>query len=363
MPALTIAWFDLRRVVRERQNIFWMFVAPCIFSVFFGVLLRPSTPRPPLISIIDRDAPSPLAGQLSAMLNADGVRTKAAVKPPAVGFALVVPKDTGQALAAKKSITLVLLAGAEQTEAERRLRFKVQNALVNVTLAGTGGVDSGRPTGPIAVTQASLEVQRQGASYGFQRTIPAYLVMFVFINLLVSGAGIAEDRATGRLRRLALSPAGFNHLLVGKLLSRFATGWLQMAFLLALGVWVFRIDWGQHPGVLFAFLSVFALASAALGILIGTLFADADKCATLAVWSAMILSPLGGLWWPIEIVGPTLRKVAYLVPTGWAMESVNSIMAFGGGAADVAPFAAALTGLFVVACMLAARRLRRQLTA
>jgi ABC-2 type transport system permease protein len=135
-----------------------------------------------------------------------------------------------------------------------------------------------------------------------------------------------------------------------------------MAFLLGLGVFAFRIEWGAHPVVLFAFLSVFALASAALGLLVGTLFADPDKCATLAVWCAMILAPLGGLWWPIEIVGPVLRKVAYVVPTGWAMEAVNSIMAFGAGAADVAPFAVALSGLFVVSFVLAARRLARQLT-
>ena len=64
------------------------------------------------------------------------------------------------------------------------------------------------------------------------------------------------------------------------------------------------IRWADHPWVFFAFLSLFALASASLGILLGTLFKDPDKCASIAVWVAILLSPLGGLWWPLELGGP-----------------------------------------------------------
>ncbi len=93
---------------------------------------------------------------------------------------------------------------------------------------------------------------------------------------------------------------------------------------------------------------------------LGTLFKDPDKCRTFAIWTAILLAPLGGLWWPLEIVGPTMRKIAYVVPTGWAMDSVNSMLAFGAGARDVAPFAGALAALFAVSLTLAARRLKPQ---
>jgi len=54
------------------------------------------------------------------------------------------------------------------------------------------------------------------------------------------------------------------------------------------------IRWAEHPWVFFGFLSLFALASASLGILLGTLFTDPDKCATTAVWAAILLAPIGG---------------------------------------------------------------------
>ncbi len=359
MNAITIAWFDLRRSVRERQTLFWMFIAPVIFAAFFGIVTRPSPPRPTVVSIVDEDAPGPLAGQIGSLLSADGLVVRVVRTAPRSRFVLVVPRGSSDALAANEPLKLVLKTGAEQTEEERRVRFKIEKAVVSLTLQNPGD-SAAAATGPLAIAAGSLDVRKQPPRYGFQLVVPAYLIMFVFMNLLVSGAGLAEDRASGRLRRLTLTPAGFGPIVVGKLLSRFAIGWVQAAWLLALGLFVFGVDWGPHPGLLCAFVSLFALTSAALGILIGTLFADPDKCAMFAVWSVMILSPLGGLWWPLEVVGPTLRRVAAFIPTGWGIRALNSMMGFGGGIADVAPFAAALAGLFTAAMFVAVRRLRRQ---
>jgi ABC-2 type transport system permease protein len=181
--------------------------------------------------------------------------------------------------------------------------------------------------------------------------------MFVFLNLLVSGAGIAEDRASGRLRRMAMAPVSRSEIVLGKLLGRFAIGWIQIVYMLGFGL-VVGIRWADHGWLFFAFLSLFALSSASLGILLGTLFKDPDKCASIAVWVAILLAPLGGLWWPLEIVGPVMRQLAYVVPTGWAMEGVNAMLAFGAGFWDVAPFALGFLALFAVSFPLAARRLR-----
>ncbi len=271
MPALTIAWNDLRRTFGERHNLFWIFIAPLIFASFFGVLLRPSKPSPTTLSILDEDAPGTVATRLSERLAADGVRTRLGGATPAARFTLVVPGGASDALAAGKPVKLVLKAGADQTEEERRLQFKIQKALVDLTLQGDASSAPGPPPKePLSLVNESLGVRTR--TYGFQYAIPAYLVMFSFMNLLVSGAGIAEERATGRFRRLALAPVSFNEIIVGKLLVRVLTGWAQMGYLLLLGVFVFRIEWGGNPLTLFAFLSLMALTAAALGLLIGTVF-------------------------------------------------------------------------------------------
>jgi ABC-2 type transport system permease protein len=210
----------------------------------------------------------------------------------------------------------------------------------------------------LAIAPADIGLPRRPVTAGFQRSVPAYLIMFVFLNMLVAGAGVAADRATGRMRRMFVAPVARWEIIAGKLLSRVTLGWAQMAYMLALGLLLFGIRWAEHGWVLFGFLTVFTIAAASVGLLIGTIFDDPDKCATTAIWTAVLLAPLGGLWWPLEIVGPTMRQVGNLVPTGWAMQAVNAMLAFGAGADEVWPSALAFAVLAAAALTLATRRLR-----
>ena len=364
MTVLFIAWNDVQRVFRERQNYFWMFVSPLIFVVFFGVMFRPQPPAALALDLVNRDQTDQVARGLEARLAADGVRVRRAERPIVSHLTLVVPPGTARALAQGANVQSTLKAKEEETNSERTIRFTVQQALMAMVIAGPPGADASRPAGattspgPLAVVSRALDRAPRGITAGFQRSVPAYLVMFVFMNLLISGAGLAEERASGRLRRILIAPVRRRDLVLGKLLGRFVIGWVQILYLLAVGVFLFRIDWADHVVVFAAFLTIFALACASLGILLGTLFRDPDKCVNVAVWSVIVLSPLGGLWWPLEIVGPTMRRVAALTPTGWAMEAVNSMLAFGAGAGEVAPYAAAFAAVFVASLTLAARRLR-----
>jgi len=366
---LVIAWHDLRRRLRERVALFWMFVAPVLFVGFFGVLFRPTSPRPTTLTVVNQDADDYVARVLGTLLERNRIAVARADRVPDEGFSLVIPPGSAAGLAANKPLKPVFHTGREESNAERNVSFAVIKALMTLYLQ-TNPDSTPRDIGKedlekrlaanevIVVRPADLGVQNRPITAGFQRSVPAYLIMFVFMNLLISGAGLAEERASGRLRRLFVMPVSKAEIVLGELLSRFGIGVLQIAWMLALGVYVFRIRWADHPVVLFGFLSLYALMSASLGLFLGTLFDDPDKCASAAIWTAILMAPLGGLWWPLEIVGPAMRRVAYLIPTGWAMEGVNSMLAFGAGAREVAPFALAFVAVFVVSVAAAARRLR-----
>jgi ABC-2 type transport system permease protein len=367
-PVLVIAWYDVRRVFRERESLFWLFVGPVIFTVFFGLLFKAEPARRPVLMVVNQDATDEIVRRVSPFLESDGVTVARADAVVAGRPTLVVPAGALEAVTGGKGVDFVLYAGVEETSGERALRFKFQKAITNVyfgldrsAAAPRAGAAPDAPapatSGPLVMIEADIGVRKQDVTAGFQRSVPSYLVMFVFLNLLVSGAGIAEDRASGRLRRMGMAPVSRRAIVLGKLLGRFAIGWIQIVYMLAFGA-IVGIRWADHPWVFFAFLSLFALAAASLGILMGTLFKDPDKCATIAVWVAIVLSPLGGLWWPIEVGSPLMRQISYLVPTGWAMEGVNAMLAFGAGAADVAPFAFGFLALFAVSFSLAARRLQ-----
>ncbi len=359
MHPLTIAWADLKRLLRERQAIFWIFVGPLIFTTFFGVLFRQQTPKPLSVAIVNKDSSDTLARALTALLRAEGFAVATTREAPPDGWAVEIPAGSTAAILEKRPVRLVLHAQEEETSRELNLSFKLRKALMTIYLRGDldGGATPAQGPDAIRIDRRDIGVKRHEVTAGFQRSVPAYLVMFTFLNLLISGAGIAEERASGKLRRLFIAPVRKRDIVLGKLLTRFATGWIQIAYMLLLGVVVFKIEWAEHPWVLFAFLSLFALASASFGLLLGTLFKEPDKCANVAVWTAVLLSPLGGLWWPLEIVGPTMQTIGHLIPTGWAMEGVNAMLALGAGATDVWMFAAGFALMTVVSLTLAARRL------
>ncbi|MEI6666604.1 MAG: ABC transporter permease [Acidobacteriota bacterium] len=364
---LVIAWYDVKRVLRERESLFWLFVGPVIFTVFFGLLFRPEPARRPVLVVVNHDATDQIVSRVTPLLEQDGVTVTRAGEIKAGRLTLVVPAGALDAVMAGKGVDFVLHAGSEETSNERAVRFKFQKAITRVYFgldrAPTLPAPEGQPAraasvleGPLVVSEGDLGVQKREMTAGFQRSVPSYLVMFVFLNLLVSGASLAEDRASGRLRRMAMAPVSRRAIVLGKLLGRFAIGWIQIVYMLGFGL-IVGIRWAAHPWVFFGFLSLFALAAASLGILMGTVFKDPDKCASIAVWVAVLMAPLGGLWWPIELVSPVMRQIAYIVPTGWAMEGVNAMLAFGAGSADVAPFAFGFLALFAVSFPLAARRL------
>jgi ABC-type multidrug transport system permease subunit len=354
MIPIYIAINGLRLTLKSREAIFWVFIGPLLMATFFGILFKPQPPSKVHLEIVNADTTGTVAENITDALEKDGivVMHAAAVTPDRT--TLVIPAGAEAALAAARPLDLQLHTGAEETRADANLRFKIFKALVSSAL----GVKPTDPAGPLAIVNADVGAKTQEVTAGFQRSVPSYMVMFVFLNLLVSGAGIAEERKLGLLRRLGMAPISRRDIVLGKVLGRFVIGWIQIAWLLLAGRLLFSIQWAEHGWVMFGFLSLFALACASLGVFFGTLFTDPDKCRGVAVWTAILLAPLGGLWWPIEIVGPTLKRISHLVPTGWAMEPVNAMLAFGAGARDVLPFAAAFAALFLVTFVLASRRLQ-----
>jgi ABC-2 type transport system permease protein len=354
MTAVHIALNGVRLTLRSREAIFWVFIGPLIMATFFGILFKPQPPSEVRVDIVNADATDTVARSIAETLEKDGIVVRYAAALTPARTTLVVPAGAASALAAAQPLDLQLHTGAEATRGDANLRFKVFKALVALAM----GLKPTDPAGPLAIVPADVGAKATPVTAGFQRSVPSYMVMFVFLNLLVSGAGIAEERKLGLLRRLGMAPIARRDIVLGKVLGRFFVGWIQIAWMLLAGRLLFAIQWAEHGWVLFGFLSLFALACASLGVFFGTLFKDPDKCRGIAVWTAILLAPLGGLWWPIEIVGPTLKRISHLVPTGWAMEPINAMLAFGTGARDVLPFAAAFAALFVVTFVLASRRLQ-----
>lgn len=170
---------------------------------------------------------------------------------------------------------------------------------------------------------------------GTVQSSPGNIVTFGLITLLSTAIVLVDERTKGTLRRLVTSPISKATLLAGKMLGPLMIGLLQMAVLVLVGQFVFGVDWGRSPLALLMVILSFDLAAVSLGLLLSTLVRTADQATGLMIATSMVLSALGGAWWPLGIVPAFMQTVARLFPSTWAMLGFQGIILRGAGVGEI----------------------------
>lgn len=365
MRILAIAREDLRITLRDKSSIFWIFIAPFLWVYFFGMMSRPSDPARTRISIlVVREDPSPLAGRLVELLRAENFDVTA-VSPgetrpsgrDAPPRSVTIPAGFSDAVAARRKVVLDLREGKN---ANPEGTFAAQIALHRVIVR----LLADEALGPSDLDHDAVRVKASWAGgratpAGLYQSIPGNLVMFVLIATLTYGTALlALERGNGTLRRLAISPLSRGELILGKALGRVAIALVQLGVFIFIGLAVFRIDWGSSPAGLAAVLASYALCAAALSLLAGSIFASPQAGAGIGIVLTLVMSAMGGCWWPSEVMPGWMRAAGHAFPTAWAMDGLHGIISWGGGLRDVL-LPCAVLGLYAVAAgALAVRRLR-----
>jgi ABC-2 type transport system permease protein len=232
-----------------------------------------------------------------------------------------------------------------------------------VQLASEGGHDAitedhlrGLEEQEVPVKLDAVFAGRNPIPSGYEHSLPANMVMFIMINLLVfGGASVSQERNSGVIRRMAAYPITRFQLIMGKVYGRFLLGAFQIVLFLIAGRFIFGVRFGSEPEVIFLGLRLFAWVAASLGVLIGSLISGEEKTVGLCVATSMVMGALGGCWWPMEIVSDTMKTVGHLTPTAWAMDLMHQLISFGGGAGDVITEVGVLIGFGFVTNALAAK--------
>jgi ABC-2 type transport system permease protein len=190
---------------------------------------------------------------------------------------------------------------------------------------------------------------------------PANLVLFVFVNTVVVGSALADDRRRGLTRRLLATPHGSGTVLAGIGAAKLGFALVQSALIVLIGALVFGVRWGD-PVAAALLVAVFATVSTAVGLLVGASVSSADQAQSIATPLAIASGMLGGCMWPLGIVPDVMRTLGHVVPHAWAMDAWVDLVLDGASLRAVAPQLLVLAGYAVVLGALAARRLRLALT-
>ena len=174
------------------------------------------------------------------------------------------------------------------------------------------------------------------------------MITWVFIPLIGISALFAYERQRGTLRRLLTTPTGKGTYLLGTILGNVLWALVQMTLLMTFGALVMKVNWADDPAAMAVVMTASALAAAALGTMLGTFVKTEGQASGLSIMLGMVMSLLGGCWYPIELFPEVVRTVVKVLPTTWAMQGMLDILLRGQGVVGILPVAGVLLGFAAV---------------
>lgn len=366
MKLVAIARLGLVRLLRDRGNLFSIFVLPLLLVLLLGTQFG------------DREAlsvglhgPDELVERVAERLRADGgiepvvVADEATLREDALSgrFALGVSiPDSGPPV---RVTTFAREDGAGPALAPIVAGALSEELLVPWLQANGAGAGAARaaaddtPRTAVELRDAS-GVEVAASSDRFGPGAASQLVLIVFLTSLLSATTMVQNRKLGVTRRMLATPSRISTIVAGEAAARWAVALMQGVYIIVASALLFGVEWG-NVGLTALLLLAFTGVGAGAGMLLGALFDEEMVVVGLSIMLGLTIGALGGAMVPRELFGPALGDVAGLIPHAWAIDGFEAIREGEGLSAVLGPFAL-LAGAAALLLGLASWRLLGRLT-
>jgi ABC-2 type transport system permease protein len=386
MNVLTIAAVNVRRLLRDRTNLFFVFVLPIVLIVVLGTMYGGRVA--PRMGIVAVDSGA-LGTELVDAIRDGGVKLelkepatveelRARVEDGTLEIGVIVPPGYDATLRGGGVADVVILG--QQQSAVSALGEAVDAAIAGqaavVQAARLAASREGIPFDAALATARSVQGEMAGVTVAVERIgegiFPAstgafapgaqsQLVLFMFLTSMTAATQLILTRQLGVSRRMVAAPVRVGTILLGETLGRFGVAMVQGLFIVLLSAVAFGVSWGD-PLAAGIIVVLFALVGTGAAMVVGVFGNNPDQAGALGVMAGMLLGALGGAMVPLEIFPEPARTIAYLTPHAWAIQGLREVALRDGTIVDVLPELAVLV-LFALGLMaLGTWRFRRILT-
>ncbi len=384
MKVLNFISTEMRVLFRSKASLVWFFIMPLVFTLFFGLTFEGSDQRPQVSLGIVNEDDGFLSRSLIDALSSEGfaieeLTTEGFEADDEAHRALFIPAGFTGDVVGGSEVTVTLKkredANIEASSAAGANIYKaVFRLLGNLSLMELEGTHDSTitteeaynraiPGEPRVTLDVSLAGRNKTIPSGFNQTVPGNVVMFVLMCVLIYGIQLLiSEKKSGLLHRVSVGPVTTTQILAGKLASRVMAGVVQVIVLFIVSALLFDVYYGESWMGLILLMLSYVLCVAGISLLIGALVDSPEFASGLSILLTLIMAALGGCWWPLEVVPSPAREVAFVFPTGWAMDGLHKIMAFGYGPSEVLPNILVLTGMFLIVSLLAIHLMKKHLT-
>ncbi|NNC91008.1 MAG: ABC transporter permease [Acidimicrobiia bacterium] len=386
---LSIGWVNIVRFMRERANLFFVFVFPLLLIMLLGAMYGSGFDT--RVGVLVGGDGGELADRLVVAIEDLDETTVVefdseaglidAVQRARVDGGVIVPPDYDTAITGG-GVTRVTFIGSPTDQTSQLLQVAVGEVLATemapiraarfAEVETNGSFDEllmqARTVVPlserVAVTYREAGeplfagIDELGA---FDLGASQQLVLFMFLTSLAGSAALIETRRLGVARRMLSTPTSTLVVVGGEATGRFAVALIQGVYIMVGTLLIFGVNWGDPLGAV-AVLVVFAMVGAGAAMLMGAIFHNDQQAGGLGVLISLGLGALGGSMVPIEIFPESIQTVAKFTPHSWAIDAFAELVRRDGSLIDILPQLGVLAGFAAALLLLATWRLQRVLT-
>jgi ABC-2 type transport system permease protein len=383
VKALAIAGANVRRLLRDRTGLFFVFVFPIVIIITLGAVFGGGfVARLGVVSPGNGPLEAELVERLGQLEDVELVDQEdraglvEAVERGTVEAGLLIPEGYDDALRTRGGAELSFLARPGSFAAlslQSKLELAVSEQAALVRAARFAQSELGVPFDAvlevarrIAAEITAVEVRSRvagepeeeiGGEGRFDFGAAQQLVLFMFLTALSAAGQLIVSRKLGVSRRMVSTPTSVRTVLLGEALGRFGTVMVQGLFIVVASALLFRVNWGDPLGTGLVVI-FFALVGTGAAMLAGALLSNAEQAASVGVFAGLMLAALGGCMVPLEVFPDGMRAAAHVTPHAWAVEALTDLVTTNATLADVLPQVAVLAGFAAVLLALATWRLR-----
>ncbi|MDN5790440.1 MAG: ABC transporter permease [Micrococcales bacterium] len=383
-PVITVAATELRRFLRDRSNIFFVFIFPLLLVLVLGSQFGGSGSSG-RVSIAGESGP--LEQAISAQLTDAGITVDTGghdevldrVSRGRTDVGLFIPAGANAAYGSDEPVRLEVVPGSQSNAiaVQQQVRGAVgaldlDRARVRALVAegGDRGVDASTARTALAAVDAQVtppslriedvdEIAQEFSGLGrFDLGASSQLLLFVFLISLAGSTTLIQARRLGIIARALSTPVSTGQVLLGEAAGRWAIAVFQGAYIMIATALLFGVRWGD-PFLSGLVLLVFGAVSAGAAMLLGALMDNEAAASGVGIGIGLVLAGLGGGMVPLEIFTDTLRTVAHVTPHAWAYDAFAAIQRHHASLVDILPELGVLAAMALVLLALGTWALRR----
>ncbi|NDJ85413.1 MAG: ABC transporter permease [Chloroflexi bacterium] len=405
---------NMRLAVQDFTNLLLLFVMPIAMMIVLALAIGEQQTTL-AIDVVNRDGDdAPMADQFIAQLrdvsdetetvivcvygaddnpddcelgddldNADDARTR--LEEGNAAAAVIIPAGFSEALQRGEPVTITYQAeqGLNASTVTRNTvdtaigrvagAVQIAEAGVSTAIEQFGAYDNGQDQAAREEAQASLleraraaladppvrvELESTGEDLnrlGANQSVPGIATMFVLLTALNGASTLVQERERGTLQRLYVLPVPKFHVVFGKLGGIYAFSVMQFVIFIVVGV-LMDVSWGGNYLAIAVIVLTFALAANALGFVLATMVRTYEQAGGIALLLGLTLAPIGGAWWPMEIMPEFMQTIGHISPIAWAMDAFSELLYYDGGLVDILPMAGVLVGMAIGLTVIAVLR-------